>query len=885
MTGEKIPELERVGQTSRTSIGGNQKGKRGKDMKTFKKVLASALAAAMVVTAFPVTNAEAATAPKLSTKKATIYVGQSKTIKVTLPKGAKITSVKTSKKAVATVKKSGKKVVVKAVKAGKATVTVKVTPKKGKAKSLKATITVKNPTLTVKAAATELAVGETTTITAKATPKKTVSFKSSDETIATVDATTGAVKAVKAGTVKITATAGKLTKDVELTIKNIIFKDLAQNTVSTFTATVAGNTKDLKPADFTFVNVATKANVAIKSVAVDKKDATKVVITTFAELKDGKEYAVTLDGTTKNVTVTDGKVASVSVTPTEIPYGVETTIGLVAKDANGVLIAQSDDNGNVPAGYEITLTTKTGYANGNKLYLTNKGDTATAKAVKHSYKYENGKEIETVESGDVTITAVDYSAFSGFAVRLQSGAATKFDEAKDGNTMAVNSHASAFVKITDANGKEVTSDVYAKYSLASSDAGVLMISGSFAGQSSPIRLDALKTGTAYILVKDLNGNVVASLPIVIQDEAHPATLTADKTAAVVSKTLSGDTAVVNLSAKDQYEKKFDINSNVTVKCIATSAKNLTAKLVNDNDTDYFTVSNGTVTFINTTVAEGTYAYEIKYTKNVAGKDFTTNSVYVTVEVKNANANAAVDYKLEAAATTVDTTIDAQHKAAITVPVKMYEVKGGVKTGVVTGNLVEYKVEKDGKTVSTTTGAIAGTGVGFQKDDASNQLTVCALGISGTTATKLAAGKYTITASVTNGTQKYTRTVDITVTDNQAKVIPNVKKTSVAVGDLSSGTTFADLVADNNVMTFTYGGNSYTVASADVKAVEGNYQTGNGIPAVLTKASDLAQNTASVALKNGESNTVSVRKVTVEIKDNGLTYNVDIALDKTFTITK
>ena len=86
---------------------------------------------------------------------------------------------------------------------------VKVTPKKGKAKSLKATITVKNPTLTVKAAATELAVGETTTITAKATPKKTVAFKSSDETIATVDAT-GAVKAVKAGTVKITATAGKL---------------------------------------------------------------------------------------------------------------------------------------------------------------------------------------------------------------------------------------------------------------------------------------------------------------------------------------------------------------------------------------------------------------------------------------------------------------------------------------------------------------------------------------------------------------------------------------------------------------------------------------------------------------------------------------------------
>ena len=86
MTGERIPELERVGQTSRTSIGGNQKGKRGKDMKTFKKVLASALAAAMVVTAFPVANAEAASTAKLSATKATLYVGQSKTLKVTTPK-------------------------------------------------------------------------------------------------------------------------------------------------------------------------------------------------------------------------------------------------------------------------------------------------------------------------------------------------------------------------------------------------------------------------------------------------------------------------------------------------------------------------------------------------------------------------------------------------------------------------------------------------------------------------------------------------------------------------------------------------------------------------------------------------------------------------------
>ena len=41
-------------------------------MKTFKKVLASTLAAAMVVTALPVTPANAAAAPKLSTTKAAV---------------------------------------------------------------------------------------------------------------------------------------------------------------------------------------------------------------------------------------------------------------------------------------------------------------------------------------------------------------------------------------------------------------------------------------------------------------------------------------------------------------------------------------------------------------------------------------------------------------------------------------------------------------------------------------------------------------------------------------------------------------------------------------------------------------------------------------------
>ena len=220
-------------------------------MKTFKKVLASTLAAAMVVTALPVTPANAAAAPKLSTTKAAVYVGQSKTIKVTTPKTWKSVKVKatTSKKSVAKVKASKKKITVKAVKAGKAKVTVKVTGKKsGKAvkKTLKATITVKNPSLTLKAASA-VAVGAKETVKATVKPASTkVTFSSSDDAIATVDATTGEVTGVKAGEVTITAKAGKTTKTVDMEVKTAIFKGIAQKSTTTLEATFAGDTKSLK---------------------------------------------------------------------------------------------------------------------------------------------------------------------------------------------------------------------------------------------------------------------------------------------------------------------------------------------------------------------------------------------------------------------------------------------------------------------------------------------------------------------------------------------------------------------------------------------------------------------------------------------------------------
>ena len=200
-------------------------------MKTFKKVLASTLAAAMVVTAFPVTNAEAASTAKLSATKATVYVGGSKTLSVKTPSNWKNVKVKatSSKKSIAKISKvSGKKVTVKAVKKGTAKVTVKVTAKKaGKTvkKTLKATVTVKNPTITLNQSKVTLNVGETTPVkVTKKTPSSIiVKYSSEDPAIASVSK--GTITAISAGKTNIVVTAKygskTVTKKIAVTVKAV----------------------------------------------------------------------------------------------------------------------------------------------------------------------------------------------------------------------------------------------------------------------------------------------------------------------------------------------------------------------------------------------------------------------------------------------------------------------------------------------------------------------------------------------------------------------------------------------------------------------------------------------------------------------------------------
>ena len=320
---------------------------------------------------------------------------------------------------------------------------VKVTYKTSTKKTAKTQTKKLNYTFTVAKASVALsgdsavAVGNTTklTTTKKASDRAKITYTSSDETVATV-AADGTVTGVKAGKATITAklTIGKDTATAthEVEVKNYVLSTVGQSKLTELTATVTGDTKNLKASDFTVKNETTNVVYPVSKVSVDSKDATKVTLTLFSELNDAANYDVTLDGTTKSFKASDGKVASIALDQATIPYATETEVKLVSKDVNGVVLKElTTTDAASDANYNFTIDTKgNGYTNGSKLYLNKVNDTAEATIEYKTGKYDqNGKAEGNIRPNKVTVTAVDQVAVSGFAVRIDDSGKSSFNKA------------------------------------------------------------------------------------------------------------------------------------------------------------------------------------------------------------------------------------------------------------------------------------------------------------------------------------------------------------------------------------------------------------------------------------------------------------------------
>ena len=836
-------------------------------MKSSKKVLAFALAAAMVVTAVPATNAQAASTAKLSAKKATVYSEGYKTVTVKTPKSWKSVKVTatSNKKSVAKVKKTAaKKIKVTGLKPGTAKVTVKVTyktstKKNAKAKTKKLTYTLKVAKVGVALSGDSVvAIGNTTklTNTKKNSSRAKITYTSGDDSIATV-AADGTVTGVKAGKVTITAkiTVGKdsatTTKDVE--VKNYVLSTVAQNKLTELTATVAGNTKNLKTTDFTVKNTTSNVVYPVSKVSVDSKDATKVTLTLFSELSDGANYDVTLDGTTKSFKASDGKVASIALDNATIPYATETEVKLVSKDANGVVLKELKTT-DADAHYTFTIDTKgNGYTNGSKLYLNKVNDTAEATIEYKTGKYDqNGKAEGNIGPNKVTITAVDQAVVNGFDVRIDKATTTKFDKAKDSKKLAVKdpTQYAAFLKIKDANGNEIKD--YNKYTVESSDKATLMLGASTLDSKHSVNVTAVKAGTAYILIKKDN-KIVGSVAVEIVAERTVATLELDSYNVTLSKQLK-NTKTVTATVKDQYGD--DIAANLSVECLSTDVSNLSTSAVAGST--YYTINGKKVTFNSENVAAGNYVYKISY-KNSDNKEVVAKTV--SVAVKDAKTTVPDAWRIDVDNNNFDLKVDKDTTADKNIAIQVVGMKDGIDVKYETIKSISVKDAKGNAVVTTTSGSAVLV----------KAITTATSGSAIVADKKLATGTYSVKATITNNEGKDIElSTTFTVKDTQDKASVDVKDNTVA------GATVADAV--KNALTVTYGETTYSSrsdkAAADqplvIAAVEGIKNNG-------VKFTSGTQTVAS-----GEYFTITKLAVTVKVDGNVYT-NMEVSVPGAITI--
>ena len=682
---------------------------------------------------------------------------------------------------------------------------VKVTYKKSAKKNAKtytknltSKITVKNPTIKV-TSDSEIAIGTTTQVKATVKPSTAkVTYTTSDEKIATVDATSGVVTGVATGDVTITATAknGKKTvkTDRKISVKKAILKSAVQKEYNKVDVVILGDTKGMKASDFKITNNATHATVVVKAVKAKKNVADTFTLETYSGMTDAKEYTLEFAGASTTFSVTDGTVAEVGISTQEIAAGTATEVKMTTVDKNNVVLSYEKlDNSDSSKGKttaEVKLTK--GYQDGTKLYLPAVGDTAEVKVTYHTGTFgTDGKEAGNLEH-TFTVKAIDPSLIDlTYAVSIGSAAPAWTAESFKANTNVKLSYASEgarsayfYIKNTDTN-VEIDPSNYSDYSVESADKSKLLVTETnLTNHSTAVAVKGVAEGSTYIIIKKAD-KVVASLPVSVVAKSVATSLDLDKTSVTIAQGANVAEAV-KLTLKDQYSDKMDIDS-IDVTLLGKPSKSTAFGTTKPGESvkTYFTRTSNTASISGLTfgVAEtdpslttdaakqanidkrGTYTFKVSAKNNLSNK--TLDRTFVINVVKNTNSVKA--YSLKFDQTDVDTTVGTSTLTAadladkeVTIDVAKMENGGaiGLYTPGRSDSNVEYTVKnakgdvlvKVGQDVATgdvkTNGAVTANIVGNQL--VIRPITTTTGAISGMNYydKNLEAGTYTVTAKFT-----------------------------------------------------------------------------------------------------------------------------------------
>ena len=673
---------------------------------------------------------------------------------------------------------------------------IKVTAKKGNkkvSKTLTAKASVIGAGLRFTSAPTDMAVGAEEKVATKKCPSVAkVSYKSSDDTIATV-AEDGTVKAVKAGKVTITATSdyGKIaTTDIEVKVAGL--KSVAQTASNAFTAEFTGEaSKNYTKDDITVAAADGSTVLAVKSVefAADGKSAK---VTVFGNFTNGTAYKVTCKDSVVDLTAKVGEVSRIAINTASAEQNVETAIDFTLFDADGIDVTPS-----------VSL------------------DTTCYVSVTGNYSAAN---LDKASKATITMNTVKDEA--EVTVTYNSNAAGAQDVTATQKITCVDAKATQGTKLFAATNNTNSKSSCAKFYLGLSDASVSVSEGG-------------NVSNVYFCAKDAKGNVISYDTYEVEssnDDVASASTTVDSGKYAVI-TVAGNTAgsaQVNIKAtKNGKDTYYTIPVAVTKTAEAASMTvSVTRPTMSDvNDTDYFGEVKAQLYDKNGNKVSGTYSYELvttvsgtaisltgnkytaanavakTYTIKVTGADQNTGKTFVrnvNVTVKALPAtktNLKLTYQIELTRNTVDenpadTTDDA-------VTSRLYATYNGLFAGYVRTNgviadgsvtpanavtKVEVLAKFGTSTFAPSTGlyvtgsaeAIGSNGETFSAVKIGNSITWAAEG----TADLAKVGTYTIEYRIYDqkDASKYTSRTQ-TVTVKNSVVIPTVTVTSRTVDSL------------------------------------------------------------------------------------------------------
>jgi len=651
---------------------------------------------------------------------------------------------------------------------------------------------------------------------------------------------------------------------------------VSQTKAAELVVTMSPAIESVKAADFKVVRENGNDNtvIPIKSVALDATDKTKVTITTHADMLDGKTYTVTYTAPTETktessaqFTAAENVVADLGLSAYNVTAGTAEEVKIQTLSATGVVLAEVPFTGAAGKNLEYSWvpSAATGYIQGDKLYLQNIGDVATIKVTYHTYKYGT----DGTETGAITkelqVTAVaDATTMSNWGYTIAtSKPAWNSASYKQNTKVAINAAANtaAYFNFKDSKGNDKTD---AGYTISSSDTSKLLIAdGTIANKSTAYTVKGVAVGTAYIVVKNKAGVVVATLPVEVVAEVAATSLVLDTNNISVSNGSSAkDVKTVKFTVKDQYGDKMKAASEQVPALEALSYPDGVTKAQAESVAG-INGKAGAVTITGSAFKKGTYVYKVKVTYNK--KEVTSNLVINILEPGTGAETYAV--RLDGA--------DATNTVDLAVSDKTEGKKITVKVDVLKDGVLDHVVNPTVKvTVKRADGTIIEPSNGVNEFVLSTQ--------SGAAILKKAdTGSYTVdtTYSYYDATAKKTIDVkvpltNLTIKDTQVAATSSVKKTA------ANGATLVSLFQNKDFVTVEYDGQELTLVD-DPSQVNGTATTVGAASYAASKAEIVSFDALNVSTDKDRNFYVKSVKLIIQTADGAYMYQ-DVPVNATFT---